>query len=184
MRNSANPGAADTAVSYRWGVRTLIPLLLAALLVVLATAGCSQSQQPERTAVDLQTAKTTTMANERELIAVIAPEDIVDVKQNETSSLLGCSDGGHLWTGQIYVTLAPGADGPGYMQKIMDTWAAKDGWNVSERTTDQGQEVADITNEAGYNHGLDYSGKSNAIRVMSFSPCFTMDPPYEYGTKY
>lgn len=181
---SSSPKTAAGRATAARSRRPWMSLLLAALLVVLATAGCSQSQQPERTAVDLQTAKTTTMANERELIAVIAPEDIADVKQNETSSLLGCSDGGHLWTGQIYVTLAPGVDGPGYMQKIMDTWAAKDGWNVKERTTDQGQRVADITNEAGYNHGLDYSAKSNAIRVMSFSPCFTMDPPYQVGTKY
>lgn len=158
--------------------------VLSALLLMLLVSGCSPNQKTEKVAVDYPTAKSQTMANERAMAAVIAPEDIVETKQNQVSSLLGCSDGGHLWTGQIFVTLAPGADGPGYLQKIEEAWTGKDDWSVAERTTAQGQAVVDITNDAGYNHGVDYSEKRHAIRIMSFSPCFILDPPYEYDTKY
>lgn len=157
---------------------------LVAFLVALLASGCSMTQPTERPDVDLQTAKSATMANEREMVALIDDEDIVDTKQNQTSALLDCSDGRHLWTGQIYVTLAAGADGPGYVQKIKMTWTGRDGWTVTQRTTAQGQEVVDINSDAGYNHALDYSEKNNAVRIMSFSPCFTMDPPYEYGNDY
>ena len=159
-------------------------LALLSLLVMLLAAGCAKTQEAEVAAVDLQTAKSTTMANERDIVAVIAPEDTVETKQNDVSNLLACSDGEYLWTGQINVFLVPGADGPGYVQKIKDAWSGKGDWNVTERTTAQGEAVVDITNHAGYSHGVDFSAKHNIIRVMSFSPCFTMDPPYEYGNEY
>ena len=159
-------------------------LALLSLLVMLLAAGCAKTQQLERPAVDLQTAKSTTMANERDIVAVIAPEDTGETKQNDASNLLACSDGEYSWTGQINVILVPGADGPGYVQKIKDAWSGKGGWNVAERTTAQGETVVDITNDAGYSHGVDFSAENKTIRVMSFSPCFTMDPPYEYGNEY
>lgn len=168
----------------RPGRSGILILLLLSLLVMLLAAGCAKPQQLERPAVDLQTAKSTTMANERDMVAVIAPGDIAETKQNQVSNLLSCSDGGHSWTGQINAILVPGADGPGYVQKIKEAWTGKGGWTVAERTTAQGETVVDIANDAGYSHGVDFSQKYNAIRVMSFSPCFTMDPPYEYGTEY
>ena len=151
---------------------------------MLLTSGCFPSQEAEKPAADLRTAKSTTMGNEREIIAVIAPEDIVEVKQNETSSLLGCSDGEYTWTGQIAAYLQDGVDGPAYVQKIKKTWTDKGNWDVAERTTAQGMTVVDIANAAGYSHGIDYSEKHHLVRVMSFSPCFTMDPPYQYGNEY
>ncbi|WP_146073251.1 hypothetical protein [Arthrobacter sp. N199823] len=159
-------------------------LALLSLLVMLLAAGCAKTQEPEVPAVDLQIAKSTTMANERDMISVIATGDIVETNQNEVSNLLACSDGEYSWTGQINVFLMPGADGLGYVQKIKDAWSGKGDWNVAERTTAQGETVVDITNDAGYSHGVDFSAGHNTIRVMSFSPCFTMDPPYEYGNEY
>lgn len=168
----------------RLGRSGVVVLLLLSLLVTFLAAGCAKTQQPERPAVDLQTAKSTTMANERDMVAVIAPENIVETKQNQVSNLLGCSGGEYSWTGQINVLLVPGTDGPGYVQKIKEAWTGKDDWNVAERSTAQGEAVVDITNDAGYSHGVDFSAEHNAVRVMSFSPCFTMDPPYEYGKEY
>ncbi|WP_129587131.1 hypothetical protein [Arthrobacter alpinus] len=159
-------------------------LILLSLLVILLAAGCAKTQEPEMADLDLKTAKSTTMANERDMISVIEPEDIVEVDQKDESSLLRCSDGRHLWTGRIHVALVPGADGAGYVQVIKEAWTGKDGWKLTERTTAQGQEVVDILNDDGYNHGIGYSENDNAIRITSFSPCFTMDPPYEYGNKY
>ncbi len=134
--------------------------------------------------VDLHTATTTTMANERDMVAVIAPEDTVGTQQNKVSHLLGCNDGGHSWTGQITVTLVPGVDGDGYVQAIKEEWTGRDSWTVSQRTTAENETVIDITNAAGYSHGVDFSKKHYAVRVMSFSPCFTLDPHYEYGNEY
>ena len=47
-----------------------------------------------------------------------------------------------------------------------------------------GDLVVDLRRDAGYHHAADYSTENNAIRIMSFSPCFTMGPPYEYGNEY
>ena len=178
------PTSSLTPGMRRLGGPGVVILLLVSVLVLLTAAGCATTQQTERPAVDLQTAKSTTMANERDMVAVIAPEDIVGTQQNKVSNLLGCSDGGHSWTGQITVTLVPGADGDGYVRAIKDAWTGRDGWTVSQRTTAENEPVVDITNAAGYSHGLDFSKKHNAVRVMSFSPCFTLDPPYEYGNEY
>jgi len=98
---------------------------LLSLLVMLFAAGCAMGPKPESPALDLHTAKSTTMANERDMIAIIPAGDIVETKQNQVSNLLGCSGGRHLWTGQINVFLAPGADGPGYVQKIKAAWMGR-----------------------------------------------------------
>ncbi|WP_157875116.1 hypothetical protein [Arthrobacter sp. PAMC 25486] len=71
------------------------------------------------------------MANESGMVAAIPPGDIVDVDQKDESSLLRCSDDGHLWMGLIYVSLVPGADGPGYVQEIKEAWTGKNGWQVT-----------------------------------------------------
>ncbi len=163
---------------------SLAPVFITVVLATLLTSGCSLNRESERPVVTLQSAKSATMANERDMAAVIAPEDIVDVKQNQGSHLLQCSNGERTWTGKISIQLAPGADGPSYVQAIGHAWMDKDDWTVIRRTTALGQDVVDITNPAGYTHGVDYSSKFNQVRVMSFSPCFAMDPPYEYGLEY
>lgn len=161
-----------------------VTALVSAFLLALLTSGCAPAREAEGPAMTLETAKSRTMANERDMIAIIAAEDLSDVKQNKVSNLLSCSNGEHLWTGQINAILAPGADGPAYVQAIGEAWADKDDWTVTQRTTAMGAEVIDITNPAGYNHGVDYSVKLNTVRIMSFSPCFSMDPPYEYSVEY
>lgn len=172
------------AAKHGSGKRAVILMTLTALLVMIFAAGCAKTPPTERPAVDLQTAKSTTMETERDMIGIIAPEDIVEIKQNETSSLLGCSDGEYAWTGQIVAHLQDGVDGPAYVQKIKEAWSQKGDWNVAQRTTAQGVTVVDISNAAGYSHGVDYSEKHHVVRIMSFSPCVILDPPYEYGTEY
>lgn len=63
--------------------------------------------------------------------------------------------GEYTCTGQIFGTLATGADGPGYLQKIGEAWSGKGDWIVAERTMAEGETVVDITNDAGYSHGVD-----------------------------
>ncbi|MHA7177260.1 hypothetical protein ACX80D_11440 [Arthrobacter sp. Sr24] len=41
------------------------------------------------------------------------------------------------------------------MQKIGEAWSGKGDWIVAERTMAEDETVVDITNDAGYSHGVD-----------------------------
>ncbi|WP_285727794.1 hypothetical protein [Psychromicrobium xiongbiense] len=134
--------------------------------------------------MDLATAKRTTLAQENEIASAIPAAAVIERDQSETSGLLSCGEGNYLWYGHLYLTLAPGTDGSGYLPAIAEDWAGRPGWSTRMRTTPDGLAELVLAHGSGYNHSVVYNPQRGTLRIMSDSRSFPYPPGIEPGVSY
>ncbi|OII15406.1 hypothetical protein BIU97_14655 [Curtobacterium sp. MCBA15_009] len=155
-----------------------------AAAVGLLLAGCAHADPlPADPDERLAVVKATVQRAELRTIHALPSTQVGSVRQLSTGSFLDCSSGVR-WSGNIRATLSEGVDATAAQQRIAETFATRDGYDVSEDPLRRGDVRVQIIDPDGVQLLVTIWDDGTVIDVISGSACFGLpqdfDLPYEY----
>jgi len=144
--------------------------MLSAALV--ATLGACASGTTN--ALTLSTAKSRTLAIEKQ-IAAFVPADIVSNSQVTTTSKVIFACTGHddesYWPGTVNLSLTKGAKTESILSAIAAKWNSKSGWSVFKVTGNDGNPSLDMKSPDGSSFTVEFAD-GPSFSINSLSACF------------
>lgn len=163
-------------------LNSLSVLTLAALLV---SCGQGATVENSTSGLTVDEAKQTAMSMERELVDLLDPAHVVSVDQLQVGGFFGC--GGERvvqWTGHTEVVVTPDFDIEATVDRIVEEYADREGFEVKRDVTSLGDPGAHITGSYGAGYLLSPGVDDNLVEILSFSPCFTLPEGMSGADRY
>ena len=157
--------------------------LAGTLAVTLVLASCGQAGKGTDMEITLESAKSSVMSAEREILALLPGEAVRSTFTHDTSSLMSCDGDRKKWVGDAVAELAAGVDRNGFLDKVSETMRGREGWKVSEDKTARGDRSIGLLHEDGTHLMVAFEETPESLRVAGYSACFDF-PQYEYGEEY
>lgn len=139
-------------------------------------SGCSNGTRPQETAspdVSIAAAKSATKKAELKLIGLIPSEQVDAVDQQQSGSLLSCSDATYQWAGHTTVALTSGVDSK-RLTNALDDAAESDGFTVTRDTAIDGYARLTARTADGISLLIGARGDGTEMQLSSFSACFAV----------
>lgn len=158
-------------------MRRIVLTSLSVLTLAALLASCGQGAIVENSASDLTVdeAKQTAMSMERELVALLEPDHVESVDQLKVGGFFGCGEERVVqWTGHTEVVVTPDFDIEATVDRIIDEYSGREGFEVKRDVTSLGDPGAHITGSHGAGYLLSPGVDDNLIEILSFSPCFVL----------
>lgn len=133
--------------------------------------------------ITLEEAKTKVLSLQHRIIGMVPKDRVIDVFENDTSSLMPCDGDAKKWAGTGQVELHPGMDRPSFLDEVRKVVSEEPGWTAKDRTDGQGERTVDLLHEDGTHLIVGFWDSPESLQIDSFSACFEF-PEYEYGEKY
>lgn len=153
-------------------------LLLSGVLLagcVGGTANGADDVNGVDTKLTLEGAKSTAMAMERELAAMVPVGVVTTIEQHPTGVLLSCQgDRAYQWSGRTNVLVSSAPDGHALVNAIVARYLKTEGYTAKRETTVDGQPSAKVIGSHGAGYLVSPSVDLTAIEILSFSPCFIL----------
>jgi hypothetical protein len=151
---------------------------IAAMLVLLTTmTGCATKAEgitPLKKELTWQAAKAHSQAIELEIAELIPKDKVVKIEQDETGTLLSCSETEHNWNGTSMVTLAKDAEEEPLVKAIEahyqnSQFAVETDINISGN-----YRVQLFHPDSAENYLISAGWDTDTIRISSGSSCFAL----------
>lgn len=152
------------------------------LAVGLASCGPVKANE-QMSSITLEEAKTKVLSLQHRIIGMVPKELVIDVFENDTSSLMPCDGDAKKWAGTGQVELHPGMDRQGFLDEVRSIVSGEPGWTAKDRTDGEGEHAVDLLHEDGTHLIVGFWNNPESLQVDSFSACFEF-PQYQYGEKY
>jgi len=120
----------------------------------------------------LEEAKERTMQIEREIAALVPPENVAEITQNQTGYLFSCSmPERYSWMGFLRVTYSERPDVESVLSKAQTLFTNRDGYRVRDDPTVAGRPRVKISGLAGEVYFVHEKPDGSALEIWSYSPC-------------
>lgn len=146
-------------------------------------ASCGQAGNGKNMDISLESAKDKVMSTEQEIIGLLPQGKVLSTFAHDTSPLMPCSGEQRKWTGDAEAELAPDVDRDAFMDEVVESISAKDGWTVDDGKTAGGKRRVDLLHSDGTHLMVSFQDAPETLRVSGYSACFDF-PEYEYGEEY
>lgn len=168
--------------------RTLTALITGAVLALTLTSCSSPTEGSDMAeSLTVEDAKKTAQDMETELAAFIPGDLVASIDQRPTGVLLRCStEGSYQWTGSTTVRIVPGKrlDAGAVTAAIVAAYDGKNSLAAVVETTSDDEPRAHIVGVAGSGYLVSEEPDRTAVRIASFSPCFTLPEGMSPADKY
>ncbi|HEX4059287.1 MAG TPA: hypothetical protein VHX87_13345 [Galbitalea sp.] len=150
-----------------------VSLAAAASLALAATlSGCSSAAGGSTST--LANAKATTLSIETKMASFIPKSSVISIIQPKQSKVifpcLHKTDESY-WPSTMTISLKPGLDTSGILDKIGDYWTNKSGWQVSNSKAPDGTPTMSFISNSGYNLTAEFA-QGPVFTVTALSQCF------------
>lgn len=146
-------------------------LIVSALCLVMV--GCA-SVRPEPPLPDmtLEEAKERTMQIEREIAALVPPENVAEITQNQTGYLFSCSmPERYSWMGFLRVTYSERADVAGVVARAEEIFSRREGFRFRDEPTLAGEPRLHMIGLTGESYFVHDNPRGTSLEISSYSPC-------------
>lgn len=158
--------------------------VVAAVLIAVAAAGCSERRAMPQKPLTVEKAKAAVLAEEKRLVSFVPPGYVERHDQLASAHLLSCAGGRYTWPDQGGVVLKGNPDIEALLDGVADGYRKLSGFTVTMGKTADGSRRLRVLG----NDGADYlvsPRESNALlRIASFSACFELGPDQWSGDSY
>lgn len=145
-----------------------------ALAVSLAVTGCAAGGEGAgQDGLDVDDAKTETMAIERSVVDSFPAAEVVSVDQAPTGVLLSCSDDTYQWTGRVTVQMDGASERAAVLDVIAGAFDDREGYDsaIDEQT---GDPRLLVTGPGGAAYVGRFDEASHLVTLASASRCFAL----------